>query len=78
MPSPVYRSVVDTVSKYIGPEKAVDCVDRQLKHCNSTVDSFGKEQDLQVMGRVIGATSMWLGDAAKKTELKAQLELIAK
>lgn len=77
MPSPLYQSVVDVVSTYIGPEKAIDCINRQVAHCNATADNFSKDHFRQILQRVVGATSMWIRDKAKRAELSSRLESLA-
>jgi hypothetical protein len=77
MPSLVYTNVVNTVSQYLAADKAVDCINRQVAHCNATPDSFSKEQYREVLSRVVGASTMWIGDKAKQAELKTKLEALA-
>ena len=77
MPSPIYSALVKTVSIYIGAEKGADCVNRQVAYAQATADNFSKDHYCQILTRVIGATSIWIGDKSKQAELKAKLEALA-
>lgn len=76
MPSPLYDKVVKLVASYIGEEKAAGTVGRQLAHCSSTPDSFAASHMNAILGRLTAATSLYMADTTKKSELAERLKAI--
>jgi hypothetical protein len=77
MPSPLFQSLVKTVSDFTGPEKAAGAIERRLKDCSATPDSFGKEHLQKILPQLIVAAGLYVTDAAKKDQLAAKIKALA-
>jgi hypothetical protein len=80
MASPFYSKVIGVITPYIGPEKAVMAVQRNLERCGATIETFDAKHFSVVVNYVVGATYIWLdqdADKQKKAELAAKLRALA-
>ena len=72
-----YTRLVTTVSAYLGNERAVAVIGRQLVRCQATSDSITAEDLRSIMANVVGATTLHLApDKAKQQELTEKLKAI--
>ena len=77
MATPLYDKLVKVVATYIGDEKAAGSVGRQLVHCSATPETFSPNHMKMILSRVTTATSLYVTDAAKKTEFADKLKALA-
>jgi hypothetical protein len=77
MPSALYQKLVSTIGDYTGPEKAAGAVERRLKDCSATPDSFAKEHLQKVLIQVTTAAGLYVTDPAKKDELASKIKALA-
>ncbi len=77
MPSSHYQRLLTLVIPYIGEEKATGAIGRQLKHCNGTPETFSADDFQKITAHVIGATTLYVRDAAQKQQLIDQLKAFA-
>jgi len=72
--------VIGVITPYIGPDKAVLAVERNLARCGATKESFDNKHFGTIVNYVVGASYVWLDqdkDKEKKAELSAKLRALA-
>ena len=74
--SSLYQRLVKIAGEYIGEDKAVGAISRQLKHCNATPEAFDAAQLKKILSKVITATSLYIADAGAKTALESKLKAL--
>jgi hypothetical protein len=77
MPSPLYDKLVKTVGAYIGDEKASGAVERRLKDCSATPDTFTAAHMKQILAGVTTAATLYVVEPDKKVELTEKLKALA-
>lgn len=77
MPSPLYQKLVKTVGDYTGPEKAAGAVERRLKDCAATPDSFAKEHLQKIVLTLTTAAGLYVTDPAKRDEMASKIKTLA-
>lgn len=77
MGNPRYDSVVKLVSSYVGDAKGPGLVERQLKHCGSTPDTFSADDLNKIHTFIVGAAALYIPDPAKADEFSKKLSALA-
>ena len=77
MPTPVYNSLLATVSAYVEKEKALGILDRQLKAKNLSPDTLASKDLGALMTALATAASLYVPDPGRKEELKSKLKAMA-
>jgi hypothetical protein len=74
MASPLYTKLVKTVGEYTGPEKAAGAIDRRLKECNATPDTFSADHLKSILDKVIAVATLYITEADKQAALTVKLK----
>lgn len=77
MPSALYSRLLATVTDYIGADKAVSVIQRQLKRCDgATPETFSKSDLNRLVLYLVLATTLYVPDKARAAELEARLKAL--
>jgi hypothetical protein len=75
MPNVLYRNLLETVSSFIGEDKADTVLKRQLERCDATPDTVTADNLKALMNFVIGGAGLYLHpDKAKQAELTGKIK----
>jgi len=75
MANNLYTNLIATVSPYIGQEKAVGAIGRQLLRCRATPETVTVEDLRGIFHFVVGATTLYLApDRVKQQALIEKLK----
>lgn len=72
-----YENVVKLVSSYVGDAKGPGLVERQLKHCGSTPDTFSADDLKKIQSFIVGAAALYIPDPGKADEFGKKLLALA-
>ncbi len=76
-PTPVYVEVVRTLKPYMTEQKATSVLNRQLKHCNESSDSFSIEGLRKISSHLISAVLLYTDESKEEEILKKIKAIIA-
>ena len=75
MANVLYTKLITTVSDYLGNEKAVATIGRQLTRCQATPETVTAENLRSIMLHVVGSTTLYLApDKVKQQALTDKLK----
>ena len=77
MASQQFVAVKSLIISYIGEEKGLPALERQLKHCSAAPESFSAEDLRKISTRIIAAISLYIAEEDKKNEFKKRVETMA-
>jgi predicted regulator of Ras-like GTPase activity (Roadblock/LC7/MglB family) len=76
-PTPVYAEVVKTLKPYMTEQKATSVLNRQLKHCNESPDTFSNEGLRKISSHLISAVLLYTDESKEEEILKKIKAIIA-
>ena len=77
MPSPIYSTLLHTVSSYMDGAKAKEVIDRQLATNGTNPDSLDKAGLVKVVLSVTVATKLYVSDKTKQAEMAERIKNMA-
>ncbi len=77
MPTPTYATVLKTVCGYLDGAKADSVLQRHLKRCNATAETFGPAELRSSLDNLLTALTLYVPDAAKRTVLADQIRKVS-
>jgi len=77
MASALYKQVVTLVTSYVGAEKGPGVVERQLKQCSASEDTFAAADLGKIVNFINAAARLYVPDKAKAAEMAEKLKAMA-